>query len=79
MLLYREYDEEQDLQVQQLELDNSEYEKELRSISAEGDALKTEHDKLRETRRQLKDFMVLLSCFNQFLIMWNSGIVEGTL
>ncbi|KAG2225733.1 hypothetical protein INT45_011401 [Circinella minor] len=54
---HREYDEEQDLQVQQLELDNSEYEKELRAISAEGDALKTEHDKLRETRRQLKDFM----------------------
>ena len=78
MLLYREYDEEQDLQVQQLELDNSEYEKELRTISAEGDALKTEHDKLRETRRQLKDFMVLLSCFSQFLIIWKSDIVEGT-
>ncbi|KAI9266538.1 Nuf2 family-domain-containing protein [Phascolomyces articulosus] len=54
---YRERDEQQKLLQQQLELDNTEYEQELRNISSEGDALKMDHDKLREARRQAKDAM----------------------
>ncbi|KAI9492075.1 Nuf2 family-domain-containing protein [Zychaea mexicana] len=54
---YRSREEHEKMQVKQLESDNAEYEQELRNISAEGDQLKAEQVKLRETRKQLRDSM----------------------